>query len=56
MDFVWDNPGELVPEEAFTHLHLHSLSPSFLWSASWPGTFHSVAMQHYLVPVWKPGK
>jgi len=22
MDFVWDNPGEPVPEETFTHLHL----------------------------------
>jgi len=21
-DFVWDYPGELVPEEAFTHSHL----------------------------------
>jgi len=22
MDFVWDNPGEITPEEKFTHLHL----------------------------------
>ena len=22
LDFVWDNPGELVPEETFTHSHL----------------------------------
>jgi len=22
MDFVWDNPGEPVPEETFTHSHL----------------------------------
>jgi len=22
VDFVWDNPGELVPEETFTHSHL----------------------------------
>jgi len=68
LDFVWDNPGEPVPEETFTHSHLlwssvipyllsptimihgilpvqftcltvffHNLSPSFLWSTSWPG-------------------
>jgi len=73
MDFVQDNPGELVPEETFTHSHLswssivpyllhpstaihvilpvqsthltiffHSLSPSFLWSTSWPGTLHFI--------------
>jgi len=22
MDFVWDNPGEPVPEETFNHSHL----------------------------------
>jgi len=22
VDFVWDNPGEPVPEETFTHSHL----------------------------------
>jgi len=22
LDFVWDNPGEPVPEETFTHSHL----------------------------------
>ena len=67
LDFVWDNPGESVPEETFTHSYLswssiipyplppsfkihsilqfacltvffHNLSPSFLWSTSWPGT------------------
>ena len=75
MDFVWDNPGELVPEETFTHSHLsrssivpnllhpsptihsilplqfrcltvffHNLSPSFLWSTSWPGTSTSYSI------------
>jgi len=29
LDFVWDNPGELVPEETFTHSHLS-------WSSSIP--------------------
>jgi len=73
MDFVWDNLGEPVPEETFTHSHLswssiipylphpsttihgiltvqstcltvffHNLSPSFLWSASWPSTIHFI--------------
>jgi len=73
MDFVWDNPGEPVPEETFTHSHLswssivpnllhpsntihgilpvqstrltilfHNLSPSLLWSTSWPGTLHFI--------------
>ena len=73
LDFVWDNPGELVPEETFTHLHLswssvipyllppsimihgilpvqltclrvflHNLSPSFLWSTSWPDTLNFI--------------
>jgi len=34
MDFVWDNPGELVPEETFTNLHLSwsSIVPYLLWS------------------------
>jgi len=26
LDFVWDNPGEPVPEETFTHSHLLWLS------------------------------
>jgi len=73
LDFVWDNLGEPVPEETFTHLYLlwssiipyllhpsttihgilsvqstrltvffHNLSPSFLWSTSWPGTLHFI--------------
>jgi len=73
VDFVWDNPGEPVPEETFTHSHLslssivpylllspitihgiipvqsthlslffHNLTPSFLWSTSWPGTLHFI--------------
>jgi len=76
VDFVRYNPGELVPEETFTHSHLswssitpyllhpsnmihgilpvqstcltiffHNLSPSFLWSASWPGTLHFIWYQ-----------
>jgi len=81
MDFVWDNPGELLPEETFTHSHLswssivpyllspsttihgilhiqstcstvffHNLSPSFLWSASWPGTLHFI-LHTFLHPI-----
>ena len=69
--FVWDNLGEPVPEETFTHSYLswssiipfplhplitihgifsvqfacltvfcHNLSPSFIWSTSWPDTIH----------------
>ena len=78
MDFVWDNLGEPVPEETFTHLHLlrssiipylrhpsttihgilpvqsthltiffHNLSPSFLWSNSWPGTSTSYSIHFF---------
>ena len=72
LDFVRDNPGELVPEESFTHyscrshqssvicflhllrsmassmLNIHAcqsfctISPTFLWSTSWPGTLHFI--------------
>jgi len=82
MEFVRDNPGELMPEETFTHLHLswspivpyllhpsitiHGILPvqsgyapdslfpqsllSFLWSASWPGTIHSI-LHTFLHPI-----
>jgi len=30
IDFVWDNPGELVPEEIFTHPHLLWSSPKWI--------------------------
>jgi len=72
VESVWDNPGEPVPEETFTHSHsswssiipicfLHllrtiassafspralqsfsTISPSLLWSTSWPGTLHFI--------------
>ena len=81
LDFVWDNLGEPVPEETFTHSHLswasvvsclihpsvmicgilplqftclagffHNLSPSFLWSTSWPGTLHFI-LYTFLHPI-----
>ena len=81
MDFVWDNPGELVPEGTFTHSHLswssivpyllhpsttnhdilsvqsthltvffYNLSPSFLWSTSWPGTLNFI-LHTFLHPI-----
>ena len=33
IDFVWDNLGELLPEETFTHSHLSwsSIVPSSIW-------------------------
>jgi len=78
LDFVQDNPGELVTEETFTHSHLlwssfipyllitihaiipvqftcltvffHNLSPSFLWSTSWPGTLRFI-LHTFLHPI-----
>jgi len=77
LEFVWDNPGEPVPEETFTHSHsswsqssqsafsiyydpwhpsysihvlyslFHNLSPSFLWSTSWPGTSTSYCIHFF---------
>jgi len=37
MDFVWNNPGELVPEETFTHSHLlwSSIVPYLLFHLIW---------------------
>jgi len=81
LDFVWDKPGEPIPEETFTHSHLswssvtpyllppsitihgilpvqftcltvffHNLSPSFLWSTSWPGTLNFI-LHTFLHPI-----
>jgi len=81
LDFVRDNVGEPVLEEAFNHSHLswssiipyllhpsamihgilpvqskcstvffHNLSPSFLWSTSWPGTLH-FTLHTFLHPI-----
>jgi len=81
LDFVWDNPDELVSDETFTHSHIswssiipnllppsfmihsillvqfmcltvffHNLSPSFLWSTSWPGTLHFI-LHTFLHPI-----
>jgi len=39
LDFVWDNPGEPVPEETFTHSHLS-------WSSVIPYLFPPSIMIH----------
>jgi len=44
MDFVWDNPGEPVPEETFTHSHLS-------WSSIVPYLLHPSIMIHGILPV-----
>jgi len=44
MDFVLDNPGELVPEETFTHSHL-------AWSSIIPYLLLSSTMIHGILPV-----
>jgi len=41
---VWDNPGEPVPEETFTHSHL-------LWSSIVPYLLHPSTMIHGILPV-----
>ena len=82
MGFVRDNPGELIPEETFTHSHLlwlsiapyllhpsnmihgilpvqsmhltvffDNLSPSFLWSTSWPDSLHFI-LHTFLHPIF----
>jgi len=44
LDFVWENPGEPVPEETYTHSHL-------LWSSVVPYLFHPSIMIHGILPV-----
>jgi len=44
MDFVWDNLGELVPEETFTHLHLS-------WSSVVPYLHPPSTTMHGILPV-----
>ena len=44
MDFVWDNLGELVPEEIFTHLHLS-------WSSIVPYLLLPSNTIHGILPV-----
>jgi len=44
VDFVWDNPGEPVPEETFTHTHLS-------WSPVVPYLLHPSNTIHGILPV-----
>ena len=44
LDFVWDNPGEPVPEETFTHSHLS-------WSSIIPYLLLPSIMIHGIVLV-----
>jgi len=44
MNFVWDNPGEPVPEETFTHSHLS-------WSSIVPCLIHPSTMIHGMLHV-----
>jgi len=44
LDFVWDNPGELVPEETFTHSHLS-------WSSVIPYLLPPSITIHGILPV-----
>jgi len=44
VDFVQDNPGELVPEETFTHSHLS-------WSSIVPYLLHLSTTIHGILPV-----
>jgi len=41
--FVWDNPGEPVPQETFTHSHLS-------WSSIVPYLLHSSSTIHGILP------
>ena len=50
MDFVWDNPGEPVPEETFTHSHLicfihllWSMASSLFNPPAWQSFFHNLS-------------
>jgi len=45
MDFVWDKPGEPVPEETFTHLHIS------WWSSIVTYLLHPSNMIHSILPV-----
>jgi len=44
MDFVWDNPGEPVPEETFIHSHVSS-------SSIIPNLLHPSTTIHGILPV-----
>ena len=44
MDFVWDNPGEPMPEETFTHSHLS-------WSSIVPYLLHPSNTIHGVLPI-----
>jgi len=44
LDFVWDNSGEPVSEETFTHSHLS-------WSSVVPYLLHPSIMIHSILPV-----
>ena len=44
LDFVWDNPGEPVPEETFIHSHLS-------WSSIVPYLLHLPNTIHGILPV-----
>jgi len=44
MDFVWDNPGEPVPEETFTQSHLS-------WSSIVPYLLHPSNTINGILPV-----
>jgi len=44
MDIVWDNPGEPVPKETFTHSHLS-------WSSILPYLLHPSNTIHGFLPV-----
>jgi len=44
LDFVWDNPGEPVPEETFTHSHLS-------WSSVIPYLLPPSTAIHGIIPV-----
>jgi len=46
LDFVWDNPGEPVPEETFTH-------PCLLWSSVIPYLLRSMASSLINLHAWQ---
>jgi len=49
MDFVWDNPGDPLPEETFTHSHLSwsSIVPYLLHPSTVHATLYTTTFTVY---------
>jgi len=53
LDFVRDNPGELVPEETFTHSFMHKVSNLYIYinNAEIRSSSVSLVTNHYILKV-----